>query len=67
MLPERKWNSRKGYKNPTFVYKTAPCPCPTLHILLGNAVVAAGAVVTKDVPADTIAGGVPARFIKSFR
>lgn len=31
-----------------------------------NAIVAAGAVVSKDVPANTIVGGVPAKFIKAI-
>ena len=31
-----------------------------------NAIVAAGAVVAKDVPANTVVGGVPAKFIKAI-
>jgi acetyltransferase-like isoleucine patch superfamily enzyme len=32
-----------------------------------NSIVAAGAVVSKDVPANTIVGGIPAKYIKSIK
>jgi acetyltransferase-like isoleucine patch superfamily enzyme len=38
-------------------------PCVTIG---ENAVVAAGAVVTKDVPANSIVAGVPARVVKAI-
>jgi len=39
----------------------------TAGVTIGdNAIIAVGAVVTKDVPADMIAGGVPAKIIKSI-
>ena len=51
-----------GYKDNAWICMGAIiCPGVTIG---KNAVVAAGAVVTKDVPDDVVVGGNPARIIK---
>lgn len=69
--PESKFQERHGFVAPVRLKShsgigTASIILPGVTVHEGG-VVAAGAVVTKDVPPYTLVGGVPAKVLKSYR
>ena len=69
--PEMKFQARHGYVAPVRLkghsgIGTASIILPGVTVHEGG-VIAAGAVVTKDVPAYTLVGGVPAKILKLYR
>lgn len=68
--PKMRFQERHGYVSPVRLKShsgigTASIILPGVTVHEGG-VVAAGAVVTKDVPAYTLVGGVPAKVLKTF-
>ena len=68
---EARFESRHGFVAPVRLMSysgigTASILLPGITVREGG-VVAAGAVVTKDVPANTLVGGVPAKILKTYQ
>ena len=68
---EAKFESRHGFVAPVRLMPysgigTGSILLPGITVHRGG-VIAAGAVVTKDVPADTLVGGVPAKVLKTYQ
>ena len=67
IVPENSKLASKDNSYPIIHFKDTDAFLTSFNVTVGeNAVVAAAAVVTKDVPANAIVGGNPAKIIKTI-